>query len=194
MKIAFLYYDGFAEFEIVLVGLLFHKDHEIISLALEDREYRSEEKQRYCVDQTIQEADADSIDLFVIPGGNFFPLLESPQLKQFIGELLSKNKKVAGICAGAGVLAAFGFLKGKRCTGMTSGVEPSEQPNLQKEYEYFEGAITLDDYVVVDGNIITAQGQAFAEFAVELVRQMGLYDKNPQEYAGDLKWLKNIRD
>ena len=77
---------------------------------------------------------------------------------------------------------------------MTSGVEPSEQPNLQKEYEYFEGAITLDDYVVVDGNIITAQGQAFAEFAVELVRQMGLYDKNPQEYAGDLKWLKNIRD
>ena len=65
MKIAFLYYDGFAEFEIVLASLLFHKDHEIISLALEDREYRSEEKQRYCVDQTIQEADADSIDLLM---------------------------------------------------------------------------------------------------------------------------------
>ena len=194
MKIAILYYDGFAEFEIVLAALLFHNDHEILSLGLEKREYRSEEKQRYCVDQTIQETDADAIDLLIIPGGNFFPLLESPELEQFIGKLLSRNKKVAGICAGAAVLAAFGFLKGKKCTGMTSGVEPSERPNVQREYEYFEGAVTLDDYVVVDGNIITAQGQAFAEFAVELVRQMGLYDQNPQEYEGDLKWLKNIRD
>jgi putative intracellular protease/amidase len=194
MKIAILYYDGFAEFEIVLAAFLFHRDHEIISLGLEKREYRSEEKQRYIIDQTIEEADADAIDLLIIPGGNFFPLLESPELKKFIGELLSKNKKVAGICAGAGVLAAFGFLKGKKCTGMSSGVRDSERPNVKREYEFFEGAITLDDYVVVDGNIITAQGQAFTEFAVELARQMGLYDKNPQEYDGDLKWLKNIRD
>jgi len=45
---------------------------------------------------------------------------------------------------------------------------------------------------VVDGNIITAQGQAYVEFAVELARQMGLY-KNDEEYDEDLKWAKNIR-
>jgi len=38
MKIALFYYDGFAEFEIVLVGLLFHREHDIISIALENRE------------------------------------------------------------------------------------------------------------------------------------------------------------
>lgn len=37
MKIALFYYDGFAEFEIVLVGLVFHREHDIISIALENR-------------------------------------------------------------------------------------------------------------------------------------------------------------
>ena len=35
MKIALFYYDEYAEFEIVLVGLIFHHQHEIISVALD---------------------------------------------------------------------------------------------------------------------------------------------------------------
>ncbi len=49
MKIALFYYDGFAEFEIVLVGLVFHREHDIIAVALENREYKSEECQRFCL-------------------------------------------------------------------------------------------------------------------------------------------------
>jgi hypothetical protein len=44
----------------------------------------------------------------------------------------------------------------------------------------------------VDGNIITVQGQAHVEFAVELARQMGLC-KTKEEYDEGLKWFKNIR-
>ncbi|MCJ7625900.1 MAG: DJ-1/PfpI family protein [Anaerolineaceae bacterium] len=193
MKIALFYYDGFAEFEVALAALIFHHEHDIISIALENREYRSEEKQRFCVDQIIKDVDVDSIDLLVIPGGDPVPLVENQELKSFIEKLVSKNKKVGGICGGASLLAGFGILKGKKCTGMTSGVEPSDRPNVNSEYEYYSESIVFEEHVVVDGNIITAQGQAYVEFAVELARQMGIYNENQEEYNEDLKWLKNIR-
>ncbi|MFC2099279.1 DJ-1/PfpI family protein [Candidatus Bipolaricaulota bacterium] len=193
MKIAIFYYDGFAEFEVVLAGLVFHQEHDIVSVALEDREYRSEEKQRFLVDQVIRDVDVDSIDLLIIPGGNPVPLMESQELKRFVESLVAKNKKVGGICGGASMLAGFGLLKGKACTGMTSGVEPSDRQNVNTEYEYYSESIVSDEHVVVDGNIITAQGQAYIEFAVELARQMGIYEQEGEDYDADLNWLKNIR-
>jgi putative intracellular protease/amidase len=186
MQIALFYYDGFSGFETVLTGLLFRR-YDFISVALENREYVSEERQRYCVDKVIREVDVDSIDLLVIPGGEPGPLVENRELKCFIEDLLRRDKKVAGICGGASLLAGFGLLKGKKCTGMGSGVTPRHC-----SYAYYAESTVLEDHVVVDGNIITAQGQAYVEFAVELVRQMGLY-KNQAEYDEDLRWLKNIR-
>lgn len=186
MKIALFYYDEFSEFEIVLVGLLFKK-FDLISIALENREYKSEECQRFCVDQVIQDVDTDSIDLFVIPGGEPAPLVENHELKSFVESLIARNKKVAGICGGAALLAGLGVLKGRKCTGLTSG------KNLNIPcYQYFSESLFLDDHVVVDGNIITAQGQAYVEFALELLRQMGLL-KTDEEMEEGIKWFKNIR-
>ena len=186
MKIALLYYDEFSEFEVVLVCLVF-RQHNLISVALENREYRSEEGQRFCVDQAIKNVDIDSIDLLVIPGGEPELLVNNIELKNFVENLVAKNKNVAGICGGAALLAGFGLLKGKRCTGLASG----KDPNIPS-YQYFSKSIFLDDHVVVDGNIITAQGQAYVEFAFELARQMGLSDEE-EEYQAGIKWFKNIR-
>jgi putative intracellular protease/amidase len=94
LKIALFYYDGFAEFEIVLVGLVFHREHDIISIALENREYRSEECQRFCVDQVIKNVDIDSIDLLVIPGGEPDPLVNNLELKSFVENLVARNVTV----------------------------------------------------------------------------------------------------
>lgn len=186
MKIALLYYDGFSEFEIVLACLLF-KRYEIISIALENREYRSEECQRFCVDQIIAEVDLDSLDLLIIPGGDPAPLVKNQELKNFVEALIAKNKKVAGICGGASLLAGLGVLKGKKCTGLVSG----KNPNIPSD-QYFSESIFLEDHVVVDGNMVTAQGQAYVEFAVELLRQMGLCE-DEVEYQAGLRWFKNLR-
>ena len=186
MKIALFYYDGFSEFEVVLIGLLF-KPHDLISIALENREYVSEEGQRFCVDQAISDVNLDSIDLLVLPGGDPAPLVGNLELKGFIEGLILRNKKVAGICGGASLLAGLGLLKGKRCTGMTSGVDPD-----RLSYKYYAGSTVSEAHVAVDGDMITGQGQAYVEFAMELVRQMGLY-QNDDEYEADLKWFKNIR-
>jgi len=185
MKIALLYYDEFAEFEAVLVGLLF-RNHEFVAVGLEDREYRSEEQQRFCVDEIVKDVDIKSIDLFVIPGGEPEFLVNNLELKEFIKKLLARDKKVAGICGGAAVLASFGFLKGKRCTGLASATA-LDIP----EYQYFSDTEFLEDQVVVDGNIITAQGQAYVEFAFELAKQMGLLEKE-EEYEAGIQWFRNI--
>ncbi|HNT75744.1 MAG TPA: DJ-1/PfpI family protein [Anaerolineae bacterium] len=186
MKIALFYYDEFAEFEVVLACLIFRR-HGLVTVALEDREYRSEEGQRFCVDQVIRDVDMDSIDLLIIPGGDPATLVGNHELKTFVESLVAKNKKVAGICGGAAVLAGFGLLKGKKCTGLGSG----KMPDIP-EYQYFADATFLDDHVVVDGNLITAQGQAYVEFAFELVRQMGLCGTEEECQAG-IRWFKNIR-
>jgi len=47
--------------------------------------------------------------------------------------------------------------------------------------------------VVIDGNIITAQGQAFSEFAVALADAAGLH-KSKAESAASLGWLRNLRN
>ena len=186
MKIALFYYDEFAEFEVVLIGLLFRR-HELISVALENREYKSEECQCFCVDQVIQDVDVDSIDLLVIPGGDPASLVNNAELKRFVEKLVAGNKKVAGICGGASLLAGLGMLKGKRCTGMSSGKDPDRPSDT-----YFSESTFLDDHVVVDGNIITAQGQAYVEFAFELARQMNL-SEDEEDYEAGIKWFKNIR-
>lgn len=187
MKIALFYYDGFSEFEVALIGLFF-KEHDVIAIALENREYRSEECQRFVVDKMINDVDFQTIDLFVIPGGDPAPLVNNLELKNFIENLIAQNKKVAGICGGASLLAGLGILKGKKCTGMSSGKDPS-----RPSYLYFSESFFSNEHVVVDGNIITAQGQAYVEFAVELARQMRLCEQE-DDYGEALKWFKNIRE
>ena len=70
---------------------------------------------------------------------------------------------------------------------MSSGKDPS-----RSSAPYYSDAIFLEDHVVVDGNLITAQGQAYVEFAVELARQMNICEKE-EEYVEVLNWFKNIR-
>jgi putative intracellular protease/amidase len=131
--------------------------------------------------------DVDSIDLLVIPGGDPSRLVGNQEFKDFIEKLVARNKKVAGICGGAEMLAGMGLLKGKRCTGGTSGEKPGTEG-----YRYFAESILSDEHVVVDGNFITAQGRAYVEFAVELARQMGLVTSE-EAYADGLRYFKNIR-
>jgi len=186
MKIVFFYYDGFAEFEIAQACLLLG-DLKPEFAALERRVYASLEGQRLIPAYLLSEIDPKSVDLFVIPGGDSSPLYENGELKAFVQAVLAAGKKVAGICGGSELLAGLGLLKGRKCTGNTNGVRPSDPA-----WKYYEGSILSDDYVVVDGTIITAQGQAFSEFAVALADAAGLHKEKAESEAA-LNWLRNAR-
>jgi 4-methyl-5(b-hydroxyethyl)-thiazole monophosphate biosynthesis len=187
MNICVFYYDGFCEFEVVLTFLLFSKEN-IFSASLENRVYISEEKQKYLPDKTIKEINSDDIDLFIIPGGNPSYLYSNEIIKDFIKELNLKNKYIAGICSGTKLMAKFGILNNKKCTGDSSGIK------ADADYiELFNKSIIQDEDIVVDGNTITSTGQAFIEFVIKLGKIMNIY-KDKEEMKSDYKWLKNIKD
>lgn len=187
MNICILYYDGFAEFEVVLTSLLFMKKN-VITTGLENRIYESEEKQRFLPHKTIGELNTDDIDLFIIPGGDPQYLYDNKVLKNFLRELNSKNKYIAGICGGTELLASAGLLENKKCTGDSSG--------LREDASYihlFDKAIIVNEDIVVDGNIITSVGQAFIEFAFELGQILNIF-KDKDEVQARYKWFKNIKN
>lgn len=184
MKVGILYYDGFAEFEVVISALLFKKE-ELITIATEDRVYMCEEKQRLLPDKTIAEIDPEDIDVFIIPGGDPSYLYDNIELKNFITVLNNKNKLIAGICGGTELLARYGILDNKKCTGDSSGIK-------KEDYNLYEKSTIVNEDVVVDGNIITSMGQAYVEFALEISRKINMF-KDEAELKVDYKWLKNIK-
>lgn len=187
MNVCIFYYDGFCEFEVAITAANFKREN-IFAAALEDRVYISEERQRFLPDKTISQLDPEDIDLFIIPGGDPSPLAENGELKSFIRELDKKGKYIAGICGGPFLMASYGVLDNRRCTGSGSGLTPDIE-----DMGLFEKAVISDDSIVVDGNIVTAAGQAYVELAVELGKLMKVY-KDEEEIATDLKWLKNVRE
>ena len=185
MNVCVFYYDGFCEFEVVFAVNQFRDN--IFSVALENRVYISEEKQKFLPDKTIQEINPNEIDLFIIPGGNPIQLYEKGELKEFILKLNEKNKFIAGMCGGAELMAYYGLLDNKEANGDSSGFRVDE--NNKQIYEKIN--IVAKD-VVQDGNCITSIGQAFIEFAIELGKIMKIY-KNDEEIKQDYNWLKNIK-
>jgi imidazoleglycerol-phosphate dehydratase len=88
-------------------------------------------------------------DLVIIPGGQGSrSAMQDPALIQWI-QGVSSSSVVASVCTGALILAAAGFLEGKR-----AATHPSARSQLEKM-----GNITLvADRVVEDGRIITSGG------------------------------------
>lgn len=160
----------------------------IISVALENRVYISEEKQKYLLDKTIQELNPYDIDLFIIPGGNPMELYENTELKEFMLKLNEKNKFIAGICGGAELMAYYGLLDNKEANGDGEGFRVDES-----NQHIYEKINIVDKDVAWDGNCITSIGQAFIEFSLELGKAMNIY-KNDEEIKNDYNWLKNIKD
>ncbi len=192
MKGAVLYYDGFTEFEVVIacgnIATLGDGKGEIVAVALENRPYRSEEKQRFLPDKTIDNLNADDVDVFLIPGGDITPIIDDPRLKKLLTALNEKNKVIGAICGGVNILGYTGLLENRRFTCSAAGYPPDRE-TLAK---YFKDCIFVDNDVVVDDNIITAQGQAFIEFGVEIAQKMGFY-RDEQERERDYKWIKNLK-
>lgn len=185
MKVCVLYYDGFCEFEVVFAFARFRGS--VYSTALDQRVYLSEEQQKFVPDLTIEELNPEDIDLFIIPGGQPSSLYENERLRSFITALNSKNKYIAGISGGTRLMAKYGILEGKKCTGGTTGII-LDKPTK----ELFKKSMIVSEDVVRDGNCITSTGQAYIEFSIELGKLMNAY-KDDEEIKDEYNWLKNIK-
>jgi protease I len=118
------------------------------------------------VDGTLDQMDVDDLDALLFVGGpgssQFF---HDPTAHRLLQEAEKKKKVVGSICSAGATLAYAGVLKGKKATSFHT-----ERGDLEKN-----GAIYLDEPVVVEGKIVTANGPhaaaAYGEALVKLLEQ-----------------------
>jgi len=96
----------------------------------------------------VLEADPDSYDAMVIPGGRSpAGLRKSAEAVDLVKAFFETGKPVAAICHGPQMLAAAGLLKGRTITGYYK----IKDEMLAAEANF------VDKPVVIDGNLITSR-------------------------------------
>jgi len=162
-------YDGMVDFEMTLACHLAGK--EIVPIAYEIRVIKSKSGMCYYPVATVKEAlKYKDVDGIIIPGG--YNDEHRQELTELLNKLKDEGKLLAAICAGPQYLARAGILKDKRYT--TTLTETALKEYFPKVLEDpFPRENYVNRNVVRDGNVITAVGNAFVDFSIEIVDFFG---------------------
>ena len=181
MNVYLLLYNGFVEFEIAPLLLLLKNKTSIHTFSVDERIVTSLCGLRVEADALLADIEPSDVDLLVIPGGEPRIYKDRYDIKEFL-QMVNMNKRpIAAICGGPEFLAQAGLLNGLR---IAHGHDPEYAAQV------FKDSIITEEDVIVEGNIITARGQAYVEFAVEIGRHTGLFE-NEQEAQETESWFKN---
>lgn len=180
MKNVFLFLaNGFEEIEAVAtIDVMRRGGLNVTTVSVsETKEVTGAHNVSVLADALFSETDFSKGDLLVLPGGmpGASNLNSHAGLKTLLTEYNAEGKQLAAICAAPLVLGGLGILKGKKAT-----CYPSFEPQLI-------GAEISAEGVVVDGNITTGKGPAYAvDFGLSLVAQLQGEDKASEVASGML--------
>lgn len=157
--------EGFEEIEaLTIVDLLRRAGIGVKTVAVgSDLSVKGTHGVTVAADITFAKADHAGCEMMVLPGGlpGADNLGDHKGLTDEIKKAAAAGRKVAAICAAPMVLGACGILDGRKAT-----IYPGMEDRLT-------GAVPQNDGVVVDGNIITGKGPAFAmDFALALIEEI----------------------
>ncbi|MBM7613718.1 DJ-1/PfpI family protein [Alkaliphilus hydrothermalis] len=168
-KILVFIYDDMADFEITLATHLLgiNGGKKIMTIAYEKKLIKSRAGMTYLPDIMVKDVVIDEeTEGILITGGWNGEIRE--ELMELIRNLNQENKLLAAVCAGPRFLAKAGVLNDRNYT--TSIIEWTEQHREQfkDEIDPFPRENFENKRVMRDQNIITAQGVAFIDFAIEI--------------------------
>ena len=186
-KILCYIYEDMADFEI---SVLLHRlrnmgGKEICSISETLDPVTAQSGLIYMPERTISDITSlDMVEALIIPGGpiNNQQNTVCPLARAIVDE----GKLLAAICfapqfAGrAGILAQYHY---------TTSCSEEKIRQLGCE-DPFDRGNYVEKRVVVDRNLITAQGYAFVDFAVEVCRYLKILKKKEQEY----EWFGRIKE
>ncbi len=162
MKVLEVITDGFEELEAIgTIALLRRAGIEATLAAIDDDKATG----RYDVTCSelveLSTIDPTSYDMLVIPGGPEYIAEErNPDFLKLINYFASSGKYLAAICAGPTILGHLGLLSGKKYTCFTS---------MNEDF----GGTFLDQYVVVDGKLITGRScSATIDFGLAIIKEL----------------------
>jgi protease I len=153
-KVALLVADGFEQIELTSPRQALHDAGAVAHIVSpNDKEVRgwlhTEWGDTFGVDVTLGEANADSYDALVLPGGvmNQDNLRKDKRAVAFVRKFFEAGKPVAAICHGPWTLIEAGVVKGRRMTSYRS-----IKTDLKNA-----GADWVDKACVVDNGLVTSR-------------------------------------
>lgn len=184
-KAAILIYPEFSNYEISIVSAIFKTfEKEIVVFAAEKNVVDSEEGFHFIPDKILDEFSIEEYDCLLLPGMWCFPsVLNDERYISFLRQF--KNNEsiiIASISSSPILLAKAGVLEGKKyCAGLF-------EEDIDK-YDFFNRECIVKAPLVTDGNLITAMGMAYREFAIEVARKLNL-DCDEGWFSGIKKPIK----
>lgn len=172
-------YPDMADFEVVVAlhRLRNAGRRRIITIAETADAVVSQSGLRYLPDMTIAEAAEIDTEALIIPGGPINN--EQNAVLPLIRRMDAQGNLLAAICFGPQFLGRAGVLDERRfttsCTEAHIAGLDTGDPFPRQNY--------VNRRVVRDGHVITAQGHAFIDFAMEICRYLKVYPTAQQEYA-----------
>lgn len=185
MKLYVYVYEGYAQFETVVLGYLAKAmGHEIVTFGNAKTPVASFEGFKTAPDFSVEEVTQEDADAIIIPGGNSYTAMGNESLKKLLKDFAATGKVMGAICHGPVLLAEAGVLEGQ---AFTSNVGEKEE-----QFALFKGSYVKED-VVKSGPFITATGNAYVEFAFAVAKELGIFAKD-EDLNGYYNFFKNARE
>ena len=164
-------------------------DKEIVTIAYEDKIIKGRSGFLFKPSRLITDVLNEDVEGLIIPGGWYGKT--KPKLLELINNLNSKGKLLSAICgAGTIFLAKAGILENVNYT--TSAIEWTQKHiDVFWEKDPFPRGNFVLERVVSDGNIITAQGIDFIDFAIEICDWFNMFDskEDMNNFSKNIKGL-----
>lgn len=104
------------------------------------------------VDVTLNQIDPNKYDgIFIIGGSGAIDYLNNQTTHKIMQKIAELERPCGAICISPRILVAAGILRGKKATGW------NEDNNLEGIFKKYN-SYYIEESVVVDGNIVTADG------------------------------------
>lgn len=188
-KILVFIFDNMTDYEIAFILHLLAADagKEIVTIAYDDKIIRSRSGILYKPSKLVSEVLNEEAEGLIICGGWYGEA--RPELMQLINKLNLKKKLLGAICgAGTFFLAKAGVLKEVKYTTPINKWT-SKHIEVFGEEDPFPRENFVSGRVVRDKNIITAQGIAFIDFAIEICDWLSLFE-NQEDKDSFVKSIK----
>lgn len=170
MKDVFLLFDTACLYEIVILNYFIKATGgDIIFCSLDGQPISTTEGLTINANKALNEIDLSEIRSFIIPGGDV-TLIKNATVQSILLKLREQGAVIGAICAGVDVLDALHMLDDVKSTH-----------NTDRDY-------------VNDKKIITARANAYVDFAIEVGKELSLFedDNDLQETIDFWKYHKRI--
>ncbi|MCP3032484.1 DJ-1/PfpI family protein [Halobacillus sp. A1] len=185
MKALFFLYDGYMDWEISPLAYIFSETSVEIETTALNEEIIHSGKFKVKVDKTLDQCLVHDYDILVIPGGDPEPLLEENGLIRLVQEFDDKNKWIAAICWAPTLLGRSSVLRNRI---YSTSIDISEFPTCFNPQYKSEADTTICE------NLITAEGNAYVEFAVAVGKHLNLFKDREDELETVLFFKNQLRE